>query len=62
MMLMSTLNLEKSSVCLSEIKYLDYVVNSKDLQTDPEKVQAIHEYPAPVNLRQLRRFLGMVGG
>ena len=54
-------NLDKSEFCTSQVKYLGYVVDSRGLQVDPEKTQAIREYPEPRNLRQLRRFLGMLG-
>ena len=55
------INEGKSSFCCSEVKYLGYLVDSRGLRVDPEKTKAIEEYPPPQNLRQLRRFLGMVG-
>lgn len=55
------INLEKSEFCCSQVKYLGYVVDSRGLHVDPEKTKAIDDYPPPRNLRQLRRFLGMVG-
>ena len=54
-------NLDKSEFCTSQVKYLGYVVDSRGLHVDPKKTKAIDEYPTPRNLRQLRRFLGMVG-
>ena len=54
-------NMEKSEFCCSQVTYLGYIVDSRGLHVDPEKTKAINEYPAPQNLRQLRRFLGMVG-
>lgn len=54
-------NLEKSQFCTSQVKYLGYVVDTRGLQVDPDKTKAIQEYPEATNLRQLRRFLGMVG-
>ena len=41
--------------------YLGYIVNEDGLKTDDDKVKPILEYPAPFNVRQLRRFLGMIG-
>lgn len=51
----------KSEFCCSQVKYLGYIVDSKGLHVDLEKVEAIEKYPALKNLRQLRRVLGMVG-
>ena len=55
------INPEKCELVCSQVKYLGYVIDSKGLRVDPEKTKAIDEYAAPKNLRQLRRFLGMVG-
>ena len=55
------INREKSDFCCSEVRYLGYVVNEEGLKTDEDKVRPITEYPAPTNLKQLRRFLGMIG-
>ena len=54
-------NKNKSKFCVSEVKYLGYVVDANGLHADPDKIKPIAEYPAPTNLRQLRRFLGMMG-
>lgn len=53
-----TINLEKSSFFRGEIKYLGYVVNSKGLQVDPSKVDAILNFPTPSNKKEVKRFLG----
>ena len=55
------INLEKSEFCCAEVKYLGYIVNEDGLKTDDDKVKPILEYPAPLNIRHLRRFLGMIG-
>lgn len=36
------------------------MVTAQGVKTDPDKVQAILGIPAPTNLLELRRFLGMV--
>ena len=51
------LNIEKSEFCYSQVKYLGYVVDHKGLHTDPDRVQAINDYPAPTKLKQVSRFL-----
>ena len=55
------INLKKSEFCCAEVKYLGYIVNEDGLKADEDKVRPILEYPAPLNLKQLRRFLGMIG-
>lgn len=56
-----TINVQKSSFAMKEIKYLGYIVGNGVLKTDPEKIQAISEFPVPTTIRQLRRFLGLTG-
>lgn len=53
-----TINLEKSQFFRSQLKYLGYVVDSSGLRTDPEKVQAILNYPTPSSRKDVKRFLG----
>lgn len=52
-------NKEKCHFCKTELKYLGHVVNEHGIQTDPDKVRAINEFPRPHNVRTLRGFLGM---
>lgn len=53
-----TINLEKSVFFRNELKYLGYIVNSKGLQVDPGKVDAILNFPTPTNKKEVKRFLG----
>lgn len=43
------INLEKSEFCCTEAKYLGYVIDARGLHANPEKVQAIVDYPVPTN-------------
>lgn len=54
-----TLNREKSEFCRTEVSYLGFIVNRTGLQVDPAKTAPVVEFPAPRNIKQLRRFLGM---
>jgi len=54
-----TVNLNKCEFCRSQVRYLGFIVQGEGLTVDPEKTRPILEYPAPRNLKQLRRFLGM---
>lgn len=44
----------------SELKFLGYSVSEQGTKPLQEKVQAIREFPKPKQIKQLRRFLGMV--
>ena len=55
------INLVKSEYRCSIVKYLGfYVVDADCLNTVPDSVQAINEYSAPTNLKQFRRYIGMI--
>ena len=54
------INTEKSHFCRREVQYLGFRVSEAGVQTDAEKVQPVLDYPAPTNVRQVKRFMGMV--
>ena len=54
-------NREKSFFCRQSVRYLGYVVDAEGLRADTSKIEPILNYPAPKNVKELRRFLGMVG-
>ncbi len=52
----------KASKCEFEtdtIVFLGFVISSKGISTDPEKIKAVHEFPTPRNLRESRSFIGL---
>ena len=53
-------NARKSSFCVVETEYLGYVLSRDGIKPQPKKVQAILALTLPQNIKQLRRFLGMV--
>jgi hypothetical protein len=53
-----TRNLVKCEFCSEEFRYLRFRVNREGVQMDSDEVEPIASYPAPRNLKQLRRFLG----
>jgi hypothetical protein len=55
-----TVNARKSSFCALETEYLGYVLSRDGIKPQPKKVQAILALTPPQNVKQLRRFLGMV--
>lgn len=50
----------KCSFGLEEIKHLGHIVGRGQVRTDPEKVKAVVDAPAPQTIEQLQSFLGMV--
>jgi Reverse transcriptase (RNA-dependent DNA polymerase) len=40
-------NLDKSKFCIKELRYLGYVLDDQGLRTDPNKVSAVINFPAP---------------
>ena len=40
-----------------ELIYLGHVVSIDGIQTDPKKVEAIHKWPVPTNMTEVRNFL-----
>jgi hypothetical protein len=46
---------------MSEITYLGFRVSADGILPDPEKARAIEQAPAPLSVKALRGFLGLVG-
>lgn len=40
------------------MKFLGSVINCGKIEADPEKIRAVAEWPVPVSLKKLQRFLG----
>jgi len=55
-----TLNPDKFAFGRTEVKFVGYIVNSDGVCSDPAKVKAIAEFPAPTNITELRGFMGLV--
>jgi hypothetical protein len=50
---------KKCHLVQERVKYLGHIVSAGGVQPDPEKLQAVTAYPIPVNVKQLRQFLGL---
>ena len=53
-------NANKSSLCAIETEYLGYILTRDGIKPQPKKVEAILALNPPKNVKDLRRFLGMV--
>jgi hypothetical protein len=53
-----TLNAGKCRFCLKELKFLGHRISNMGVSADSEKIEAILNYPAPKNQKQLRQLLG----
>jgi transposase InsO family protein len=49
---------QKCEMFKERVRYLGHVVSSDGVHTDPDKVRAVSEWPVPVTLQELRRYLG----
>jgi len=45
---------------MSETKFLGFIITKEGLKADPEKVEAVKNYPRPSNTKGVRQFLGLV--
>ena len=55
-----TINLEKSHLFRSEVKFPGHVSTSTGIKPDPEKIEIIQNFSRPRNLKELRGFLGLI--
>lgn len=51
----------KCAFATERVEYLGHYIQAQGISTDPSKVQAVADWPLPLNLKQLRGFLGLAG-
>jgi hypothetical protein len=56
-----TINIEKCEFCKPSLTYLGFVIDRDGLRTDPQKVEAIVNFPTPRTSTEIKRILGMAG-
>lgn len=49
----------KCSFGLKEVEFLGHIVSSRGISTDPQKITAVQEWPAPANSTEVAAFLGL---
>jgi hypothetical protein len=53
------LKLKKCHFARKSVKYLGHVVSNEGIHVDPEKLNPVTSFPAPQNVKEVRRFLGL---
>jgi hypothetical protein len=54
------MNVSKFVFGVKEIEFCGHTVNSEGIKPIAEKLQVINDFPKPLTIRQLRRFLGII--
>ena len=55
-----TLNPDKCEFSVCSMTYLGHLVSEHGISPDPGKMDAVVNFPAPTNVTEVRRFLGMI--
>jgi hypothetical protein len=50
--------LSKCNFALREVPFLGHVISDQGIKVDPAKVTAVQKWAAPINVKELQRFLG----
>ncbi|GMP22048.1 hypothetical protein CsSME_00000233 [Camellia sinensis var. sinensis] len=53
--------LKKCEFWLDEVIFLGHVVNKEGISVDPQKIEAIVNWPTPTNVTEVRSFMGLAG-
>ena len=53
--------IEKCHFLQQKVKFLGHQISSEGIETDPDKIVAVKQWPVPTTLKELRSFLGFCG-
>ena len=56
-----TINASKCQFGKDEVHYLGHVIGGGTVKPDPQKLEAVNNYPRPVSKKEVRAFLGLAG-
>ncbi|XP_028753504.1 uncharacterized protein LOC114713084 [Neltuma alba] len=51
----------KCAFAAAAVDYLGHIIKHGTVSTDPQKIEAVVNWPTPSNIKQLRGFLGLTG-
>ena len=51
----------KCEFWLTEVAFLGHVISGKGISVDPKKIEVVVEWEVPINVIEIRSFLGMAG-
>jgi len=51
----------KCKLMQRQVVFLGHIVSGQGIATDPEKTRLVEQWPEPVNIKQLRGYLGLTG-
>jgi hypothetical protein len=54
-------NLENCTFCKDNVIFLGYVVSKNGVEVDASKIEAIQNWPTPMNVSQVQSFHGLAG-
>ena len=52
------LQVKKCTFCRDTVKFLDHVISTAGIATDPEKVEKVSKWPVPINVREFQLMYG----
>ena len=52
---------KKCSLFMEKVKYVGHIVSEEGIETDPDKVQKVLDWPTPKSPEEIRRFIGFIG-
>lgn len=55
------MKLSKCAFAQTTIGYLGHIISGAGVATNPSKISSIQEWPVPVNVKEVRGFLGLAG-
>lgn len=55
------IQLDKSEFLKKEVSFLGHIVNEEGVKPNPEKIEAIQNWPIPNNEKEIKAFLGTLG-